>query len=160
MTQQKFKFSLRHNPIYAYRINLVREKQIGYGGQTNNSKSAAEIARKTIVEIGQSDRENLVMIALNTKNEINGINIISQGGLSSAPVYPREVFKPAILMNAAAVVISHNHPSGDINPSQEDKAITKTLVKGGNLLGIIVHDHIIVNADNERYFSFRDNQLM
>jgi DNA repair protein RadC len=160
MTQIEFEFSLRHNPIYAYRINLVREKQIGYGGQTSNSKSAAEIARKTIVEIGQSDRENLIMIALNTKNEINGINIISQGGLNSAPVYPREVFKPAILMNAAAVVISHNHPSGDINPSQEDKAITKTLVEGGDLLGIKVHDHIIVNTDNERYFSFRDNQLM
>ncbi len=160
MTQIEFKFSLRYDPIYAYRINLVREKQIGYSGQTSNSKSAAEIARKTIIEIGQSDRENLIMIALNTKNEINGINIISQGGLSSAPVYPREVFKPAILMNAAAVVISHNHPSGDINPSQEDKAITKILVKGGDLLGIIVHDHIIVNIDNERYFSFRDNQLM
>jgi len=160
MTQIEFNFLLRHDPIYAYRINLVREKQIGYGGQTSNSKTAAEIARKTIVEIGQSDRENLVMIALNTKNEINGINIISQGGLSSAPVYPREVFKPAILMNAAAVVISHNHPSGDINPSHEDKAITKILVKGGDLLGIIVHDHIIVNIDNERYFSFRDNQLM
>ena len=160
MIQQKLKFSSRPNPIYAYRVNLVREKQIGYGGRTSNSKSAAEIARKTIVEIGQSDRENLVMIALNTKNEINGINIISQGGLSSAPVYLREVFKPAILMNAAAVVISHNHPSGDINPSQEDKAITKILVKGGNLLGIIVHDHIIVNIDNERYFSFCDNRLM
>ena len=160
MTQLKLKFSLKPNPIYVYRINLVREKQIGYGGQTSNSKSAAEIARKTIVEIGQSDRENLIMIALNTKNEINGINIISQGGLNSAPVYLREVFKPAILMNAAAVVISHNHPSGDINPSQEDKSITKILVKGGDLLGIIVHDHIIVNIDDERYFSFRDNQLM
>ena len=160
MTQLKLKFSLKPNPIYVYRINLVREKQIGYGGQTSNSKSAAEIARKTIVEIGQSDRENLIMIALNTKNEINGINIISQGGLNSAPVYLREVFKPAILMNAAAVVISHNHPSGDINPSQEDKGITKILVKGGDLLGIIVHDHIIVNIDDERYFSFRDNQLM
>lgn len=160
MTQIEFKFSSRHDPIYAYRINLVREKQIGYGGQTSNSKSAAEIAKKTIVEIGQSDRENLIMIALNIKNEINGINIISQGGLSSAPVYAREVFKPAILMNAAGIILSHNHPSGDINPSQEDKAITKSLVEGGDLLGIKVHDHIIVNTDNERYFSFSDNQLM
>ena len=80
-----------------------------------------------IREMGQPDREQFCVLMLNAKNMIIGMNIVSIGGVSSAPVHPREVLKPAILANACALILAHNHPSGDLTPSNADKAITQKL---------------------------------
>jgi DNA repair protein RadC len=80
---------------------------------------------------------------------------VAIGSLSAAVVHPREVFKPAILANAAAVIVAHNHPSGDPEPSQEDKLLTRKLVLAGEALGIQVLDHVILGY--ERYYSFKDD---
>ncbi len=80
---------------------------------------------------------------------------MSVGSLDSAVVHPREVFKPAILSNAAALIFGHNHPSGDPAPSSEDRAMTARLVECGKLLGIQVLDHIIVG--DGRHYSFADD---
>ncbi len=87
-----------------------------------------------------------------------GINTVSIGSLTGSVVHPREVFKPAILANAASIICGHNHPSGDLEPSNEDRAITKRLVASGRLLGIDVLDHLIIG--DELHFSFADNGLM
>ena len=73
-------------------------------------------------------------------------------------MHPRETFKAAILANAAAIICGHNHPSGDCQPSKEDRAITARLVEGGKLLGISVLDHVIVG--DGKYFSFADEGLL
>ncbi len=83
-------------------------------------------------------------MTLNTKNNITGINVVSIGSLNSSLVHPREVFKAAILGNAAAIILAHNHPSGDPSPSPEDLEITRRLVEAGKILGIEVLDHVII----------------
>jgi DNA repair protein RadC len=94
-----------------------------------------------------ADRENFVVLLLDTKNKVVGINTVSIGTLNSAVVHPREVFKPAILANAASIILAHNHPSGDPAPSKEDVAVSKKLMEAGRLLEIEVLDHIIVGDD-------------
>jgi len=93
---------------------------------------------------------------LSAKNEIIGLNIVSIGGLSAASVFPREVLKPAILANSAAMILCHNHPSNDLTPSPEDMAITKKIVQASEIVGITVHEHIIISMDDDRYYSFAD----
>ena len=99
------------------------------------------------------DREQFVVCGLDAKHHLIGINIVSIGSLSLSIVHPREVLKPLILMNAAAWLCAHNHPSGDVMPSREDLALTKRLRAGAELLGIMLLDHLILG---ESYYSFAD----
>jgi DNA repair protein RadC len=86
---------------------------------------------------------------------------ISQPQLrTSHVVHPREVMKPAILSNSAAIIVAHNHPSGDPHPSQEDRTLTYRLYKAGQLLGIEVLDHIVLGSGETPYFSFADNEIL
>src|SRR5262249_39787909 len=93
------------------------------------------------------DRERFVTVALDTGHRILGLEEVSVGGLNSAPIYPREVFKGLILANAAAFIAVHNHPSGEATPSPQDIAVTKHLREAGELLGIKLLDHIILGHD-------------
>jgi DNA repair protein RadC len=88
------------------------------------------------------------VIMLDTKNQVIGINTVAIGVLASCPVHPREVFKPAILANAAGIVLVHNHPSGDPYPSQDDLLLTNQLKEAGEVLGIQVVDHVILGYAN------------
>jgi DNA repair protein RadC len=100
------------------------------------------------------DREHFLMLALDGKNRVVGFEIVSVGTLTASLVHPREVFKAAILTNAAAIVVAHNHPSGDPTPSAEDRAITERLKQAGELLGIAVLDHVVLGDSG--YHSFAD----
>lgn len=95
---------------------------------------------------------------LDTKNKILREEIVSIGSLTASIVHPRDTFKAAIRESAAAVIFIHNHPSGDIKPSQEDILLTKRLVQAGEVLGIQVLDHIIIGEGG--HFSFKDNGLL
>ena len=107
---------------------------------------AAELVRE---EMRLLDRESFRVILLNTKNAFIKTCAVSLGSLNASIVEPREVFKDAISASAAGMILAHNHPSGDPTPSSEDIAITKRLVKAGELLGITVHDHIILGRRTE-----------
>lgn len=104
------------------------------------------------------DREAFVVVFLNARHETTGYNVVSVGSLNASIVHPREVFKVAILANAASVILAHNHPSGDPEPSEEDLSITKRLVQVGDLVGIGVLDHIVVGDRN--VVSFRSRNLI
>lgn len=104
----------------------------------------AEAAGLVREEMRLLDRESFRVILLNTKNAFLKTCPVSLGSLNASIVEPREVFKDAIGASAAGMILAHNHPSGDPTPSSEDIAITKRLVKAGELLGITVHDHIIL----------------
>src|SRR5439155_1910901 len=97
---------------------------------------------------------------LDQKNKVIGINTVSVGSLTASICHPREIYKPAILSNAASIICGHNHPSGDCQPSREDRALTTRLVEAGKLLGIAVLDHIIVGDGTSAYFSFADEGLL
>ena len=90
------------------------------------------------------DREHFWTVLLDGKNRVTGLNLVSIGTLTAALVHPREVFKPAIAGTAAAVILVHNHPSGEATPSAEDLALTKRLCEVGELIGIRVLDHIVL----------------
>jgi len=116
-----------------------------------NAADAAAVVRPSMVGL---DREHFRVLMLNTRHEILDIVEVSVGGLSSAPVHPREVFKEAIRCSAAAVIIVHNHPSGSSEPSRDDVLITEQLRAAGRLVGIELLDHLIIGERS--YTSLRE----
>ncbi|MDF0673238.1 MAG: JAB domain-containing protein [Nitrospira sp.] len=104
------------------------------------------------------DREHFAVVSLTAKNKPIGFHVVSVGSLTLSVVHPREVFKAAILQNAAAVILAHNHPSGDPTPSSEDKFLTGRLVEAGDILGIRVLDHIVFG--DTTHYSFADNEIL
>ena len=104
------------------------------------------------------DREHLVLITLDTKNVTTSITTISIGSLNTSIVHPREVFKTAILSNAASIILAHNHPSGDSTPSKEDINITDRIKESGKILGIDLLDHLIIGDDS--YISLKEKGIL
>ncbi len=102
--------------------------------------------------------EHFRIIFLDTRNGVTGMKEISIGSLNASIVHPRETFKAAIAASAAALVLAHNHPSGDTAPSKEDLALTARMVEAGNLLGIPIFDHLIIGDGT--YLSFKERRLM
>ena len=103
-------------------------------------------------------KEQFVVILLNNKNKVIGTEVVSEGSLSSSIVHPREVYAPAILHHAAAIMVAHNHPSGDPKPSLEDEEVTRMLSRSGKVLGIPMIDHVIIGDGN--YYSFLENEAL
>ena len=103
-------------------------------------------------------KEQFVVILLNNKNKVIGTEVVSEGSLSSSIVHPREVYAPAILHHAAAIMVAHNHPSGDPKPSTEDTEATRVLARSGKVLGIPMIDHVIIGDGN--YYSFLENEAL
>ena len=128
--------------IPEYKVMLVRDKKIETDTKFINSSDDANKLLQSY--LNGVDREHFVVILLNRKNGIIGINTVSVGDLSSSIVHPREVFKPAIVAGAASIIVAHNHPSGDPAPSRDDINVTKRLKEAGDILGIGVLDHIII----------------
>ena len=147
--------------ISTYRVSLVKDGKIKFrkSGLTNTQQSRS-IIRQLIAERGQPDREQFCVILLNAKNEIIGLNIVAMGSLSEATVSAREVLKPAILANSSAMILCHNHPSGDPQPSWQDHNVTRIIVQAAKLVNIQVQDHIIINMEDSRYYSFANNGII
>ena len=136
------------------RVMLVRE-----GGSANVEITSAGAAHEYLKPHAQGlDREHLWRIDLNARSFVIHHEVVSIGSLSASIVHPREVFRAAIVAAAAGVIVAHNHPSGDVTPSPEDKEATRRLVKAGELLGIPVVDHLIIG--DGRYFSFKEAGLL
>lgn len=109
-----------------------------------------------VKDTGNLAQEAFTVLTLNTKNKVINTHMVSLGSLNSAIVHPREVFRVAILDGAASIIVSHNHPSGDVTPSPEDIKITKQLISAGEIMKIKVLDHIIVGND---FLSIREAGL-
>jgi DNA repair protein RadC len=109
-------------------------------------------------DLKNETKEHFITLHLDGKNRIVCKEVVSIGSLNQSIVHPREVFKTALLSNAAAIVLIHNHPTGDTTPSSEDKSITKRLCEAGEILGIKVLDHIIIGEDS--FLSFAADCLM
>ena len=136
-------------------LRVVKENSGRYDARKKiqNPNDIFNIAQN-VIHVNDYAEENLWLITLDTKNNITGIFTVSTGSLNASIVHPREIFKRAVLQNAASIIICHNHPSGDVTPSQEDINTTKRIYEAGKILGIELLDHIII-GDN-KYTSLKE----
>lgn len=149
-------------PAKAVQIKAALELGRRLSGTAADRRTAigtpAQASSLMMDEMRFLDREHFRIIILNTKNQVMGVELVSVGSLNSTVVHPREVFKTPLKRSAAAIILVHNHPSGDPTPSQEDIDLTRRLVEAGKVLGIGVLDHIII-GDN-RYVSLKERGLV
>ena len=140
-----------------YTVSLVKESSIKVESYPK-LLSSADVHKLMRTLFDGLDREHFKIACLDSKHQLIGIHTVSVGSLSLSIVHPREAFKAAILLSSAALILMHNHPSGDPTPSQEDRALTRRLKDGGELLGIAVLDHLVLG--DWRYYSFADHQAL
>lgn len=124
-------------------VQLCARKGTKLGPAIRDQNDACKFLRGTAA----ADRESFWGLHLDARNRVVGVEEVAKGSLSGVEVHPREVFKSAIMSNAAAILIAHNHPSGDQYPSRQDVELTGRLAEAGKLLGIPVRDHVIVATD-------------
>ena len=124
------------------------------GEVLNSPDIVANFAR---AKIGNREDEAMMAVYLNAKNKVCGFDIISEGTVNYAIVYPRKIVKRALEKNACSIIIAHNHPSGNCEPSSEDIKLTKAVKDAAKVMDIKVHDHLIVGAGG--YFSFVERNI-
>ncbi len=139
--------------IKEVKVTTVREE--GFGYKICQPASVAEYWQTGIVNAPwfDADKECVVALLLNSQNEIVSHVLVSIGTLDGAIVQPREVYRAAIVSAAHKVVLIHNHPSGDVRPSFDDKQVTQQLRAAGEVIGIPLVDHLIVSSDGKAFYS-------
>jgi DNA repair protein RadC len=125
-----------------------RANKLTRKGYKASIKTAKDVYSYFVDELQEKNKEFFYALLLDTKNKIIGEELISVGTLNSSLIHPREVFNPAIKASANSIILVHNHPSGDCEPSEEDEKMTKKINEGGDLLGIKVLDHVIIGNDD------------
>lgn len=140
------KRSRQHIDDHEPRIRLLTTELVNRVGEGSEQLNGPETAGNFLCDlIGRKDREYFVAVHLNARHQVVSAETVAIGSLTGALVHPREVYKAAILNNAAAIICGHNHPAGDLTPSREDTAIYERLEHSGNILGINLLDFFIVN---------------
>lgn len=143
-------------PSNGFGLKLFQAISERYAKEKLPSKISLTTPQKVVdylkEKLGREKKEHFVVILLDTKNNLIDFQDISIGILNASLAHPREIFEPAIRHVANSVIVVHNHPSGDVNPSIEDDELTKQLIGAGKILGIHLLDHIIVSRSN--YYSF------
>lgn len=139
-------------PVKAVRIaaalELGRRRTVKRSGQARACDTPARCAEVFIPEIGSKDREAFAVLFLNRRNQLIRSKVISEGSLSKTIIEPREVFREGLKYNAASMVLGHNHPSGNLEPSSSDIHSTTVFIQVGKLMGMPVLDHLIVSKYN------------
>ncbi len=134
-----------------YTFEIVREQGAEYRRTVASPHDAVDIARGVI---GSELSEVMIVLMLDARQRVMGYTEVARGTVNAARLTPRDLFLPALLSNAAAVVACHNHPSGAVEPSPSDRRVTRVLREAGELLGLPLVDHLIVT--DSAHFSFRD----
>lgn len=145
-------------PSQVRRLLAVRELARRWHVPADSAAPVVTSPREAVLrfqELRTSPRECFSVLYLNTRNQPVGCETVAVGGLNVAALQPRDVFGPALTAGAAAVILAHNHPSGDPTPSPEDLAVTRHLQEAGRLLGVEVLDHLVISA--ERFRSLRES---
>lgn len=144
-------------------VRIVRERPAVYGGESFDARSRIIGPRDLVALVAPrleiEEQEVFVAVSLDTQHRVLGLTEVSRGTVNQSLVHPREVFRTAIALGAAALVVAHNHPSGDATPSAADRTVTEQLIAAGKVLGLPVHDHIIIGAPG-KYVSFAEAGLL
>lgn len=138
-------------------LELGRRAMMRDRGQLPKISSPADAANLLMPEMQDYEQEHLIVVPLDTRNNVLGIVDVYKGSLNTSVVRVGELFKSAITMNAAAIIIAHNHPSGDPSPSAEDVRVTRQVVEAGSLMDIDVLDHVVIGR--QRYVSLKERGL-
>lgn len=148
--------------IKKYSIEIVQETSKKYDVQLKSisSTETAVMAFNEIFRIDRQAEEVLALLCLNTKNKIIGAFEVSRGTINSSSAHPREVFKRALLLNSARIMLCHNHPSGELEPSNTDNTMTERMHQAAGMIGIELLDHIIVANGNNGYYSYRTETFL
>ena len=139
-------------------FELAKRENLEIDEESFDIKNPEAVFKLISSSIKDKAKEHFKLILLNSRNKKIGFSTISIGTLTTSLVHPREVFKDAITHSAASVILCHNHPSGDPEPSEDDLKITRKLAESGKILGVEVMDHIIIGKTN--FFSFREKGLI
>ena len=139
-------------------IELGRRLSIQQAARIEVINGPADVAHYAMPRYRFEQKEHFAVLLLDTKNHVLGMPDVSVGSLSASIVHPREVFRAAIDYAAAAMILLHNHPSGDPTPSKEDIAVTSRLVKAGKIMDIPVLDHVVLG--HERFTSLKEKGLI
>ena len=143
------------NYVPFVRVRMVRERELPYAmEEIDGPEKVAAFTRKFLAG---ADREYLLVLSIDNAGMLAAIEVVSIGTVNATLAEPREIFKHAVLANAAGIVMVHNHTSGRCVPSEEDMAMTKRIEKAGKILGIPLMDHVIVG---DGYFSFQTEGLL
>jgi len=137
-------------------IELGRRVASAPGSAGEPVTSPADVGRQMSPVLGHLDREHFCALMLNTRGQIIANATISIGSLNASIVHPRELFRDAVRYSAASMILVHNHPSGDVTPSEEDIRLTQRLIKCGDLMGIQIVDHVIV-ARGHKFLSMKEH---
>ena len=140
---------------YQTRVELVREGTELYKPVTI---SRPQEAYDFLKNVRKYDRESLYSIMLDAGNQVLGCEEVSRGALNTTRTHPREIYKSAILSNALGIILAHNHPSGNLDPSAEDIEFTRAVGRAGEIIGIELYDHVIVSDSG--YASLRERGLL
>lgn len=132
-----------------HRFTLVAQEKHGH------IYSSSQLAQMLIEEMRSYHQEHFIVIFLNTKNDIIHKKTLFIGSLNQSVAHPREIFRLAVRFSAARIILAHNHPSGDPEPSAQDELFTSRVVKSGEIIGIEVLDHLVIG--HESYMSFRES---
>jgi DNA repair protein RadC len=141
------------------RAMLVKEIAVRYGEKRIMGQSfqkSVDVFDHFKIRLGTARQEQFYVLILDNKHRIISEQMITQGTLNQTLIHPREIFAPAIEKRAQALILLHNHPSGNPEPSAQDLKMTKRLIEVGEIVGITVLDHIIIGSDN--YYSFADDE--
>lgn len=134
-------------------------KRVNYPSSENIKITKAQDAYLYLKDsLQHENQENLVCIFLNNNSEVISTKIITVGTITNTIFNPKDILKWALKYSAVAIVLAHNHPSGNVNPSKEDIVVTKRLVKAADLVDIVIVDHIIIGKN--QYFSFLENKVL
>ena len=136
---------------------LVKEESLNKNKSViiKSPKDIYPLLKKKIINF---HKEYFIVASLDNRNKVINIDTVSIGTLNSSLIHPRETFETAIKNHAAAIIICHNHPSGELKPSEDDLVVTDNLIKAGKLLGIEVADHLIISKDG--YYSFKEKKII
>ncbi len=132
-----------------HEFKVMRVRECAFSAQmVDTPERAVEYWRQNVINADWYDesKEALVVLVLNTRRRIIGHNLVTLGNLDSCSVQPREVFRPVIVAAGSAIILMHNHPSGDATPSEADIKVTRDLIRAGQLLKIEILDHVIVGS--------------
>lgn len=147
----------KEREIKVVNVRLVKEPSL-YSSKP--IRSPEDVLKVIADELTTYDREVFLMLNLKTNGQVINMSVCSVGTLNASLVSPREVFKSAILSNAGAFICIHNHPSGNLEPSQDDKETTGRLIECGRLLDIAMMDHIIVAGETGKMYSFKQEGVL
>lgn len=139
-------------------VELARRLAVQQSAKIQMITGPEDVARYAMPHYRFEQKEHFAVLLLNTKNHVISMPEVSVGSLSASVVHPREVFRAAIDHAAAAMILLHNHPSGDPTPSREDIAVTERLVKAGKIMDIPVLDHVVLGRD--RFISLKEKGLL